>query len=451
MRHAPKPRNTRNGLKWRDGRPRWEPSPASRKLGLKGVDLKDVEGKWISERGEAIGHCDARQLWAQMIREAAQEGAAGAEAGSDLRMALEGLQQPQEPAQRLRRLLLQDLVDKAQALVSGQDAAAGVSVARAPRTVERLVEAYFEAVDGRGPPDVPRPKIKPGTRQAYAAQRAPFLARFAGRAVAGIKRQELIAWYEDLVKTASSIATANLRLGATSAFLAYAYDLEWIPVSPAVKLGIGKAHGRRVFWTMEEEAAFVPWCDANGYADVADAVAAGLWTGARIVDLCAADLQDLGEPTWRFVPIKTEDGGKEAMPAITAPVRARIDRRRAAAIDDPVRHFNATPFLWDPEAQRRHTTRSVWKRFVAAKAEALAAGAVPETLALKKQQDTRDTCITRLWLAGVEISRMWSWTGHAQEGIEEILKEHYIVLLEAGQVEMGQQLQAWAAKQGVAL
>jgi integrase len=61
-----------------------------------------------------------------------------------------------------------------------------------------------------------------------------------------------------------------------------------------------------VFWTLEEERAFVAWCDAHGYADVADAVTFGLWTGARPIDMCAADLEDLAGDVWRFTPIKTE-------------------------------------------------------------------------------------------------------------------------------------------------
>jgi hypothetical protein len=33
---------------WRDGRPRWEPSPTLRKLGWKGRDLKDGKGSYLS-------------------------------------------------------------------------------------------------------------------------------------------------------------------------------------------------------------------------------------------------------------------------------------------------------------------------------------------------------------------------------------------------------------------
>lgn len=445
MRRPPAPTNTRNGLKWRDGRPRWEPSPANRAIGIRGLDLKDLEDRWIAERGLAIAICDSRTLWAQMFREARQEGQEGQEAAAALRQALEALTQPQEPEKRLRRALVQDLLDLARRQLDGQDAAIGAPLVRGVRTVERLVEAFTEAVD------TGRVKIKPRTRTAYFAQRQPFLARFAGRGVGSLRRAELIAWYDELLKVETT-ANANMRLAGAGAFLKYAWDQEWIPASPAQKLGLQKAKGRRVFWTLEEEQAFVPWCDAHGYPDVADGVTSGLWTGARISDLCALDLDELADrQSWRFVPIKTEKGGQEAMPGITGAFRARLERRTAAAAGDQVRHLNATPFLWHPEQQRRHTPDSYWRRYVKARAEALAAEAVPDTLAGKNQQDTRDTCITRLWLAGVDPARMWTWTGHSKDDVEAILREHYLVLVEAGQLEMAKQLEAWAQQQKVSL
>ena len=34
-------------LKWRDGRPRWEPGPTLRAKGWKGRDLKSEQGEWL--------------------------------------------------------------------------------------------------------------------------------------------------------------------------------------------------------------------------------------------------------------------------------------------------------------------------------------------------------------------------------------------------------------------
>lgn len=42
---------------WRDGRPRWEPSPTARTFGFKGVDLKDENGRWLSYE-DAVARAD---------------------------------------------------------------------------------------------------------------------------------------------------------------------------------------------------------------------------------------------------------------------------------------------------------------------------------------------------------------------------------------------------------
>lgn len=443
--------NTRNGLKWRDGRPRWEPSPANRKAGLRGCNLRDLDGRWITDRGLAISLCDLRTGWAALIREAQAGGPAGDAALQDLAEALAALPQPQEDAQRLRRLLVQDLIDVAQALVAGAAANSADYVRRGARTAERLLENYFDAVD-RGQVKVEGRPLRASTRMAYWAQRHRFLARFAGRPVASITQRELKDWYEDELTADCSLSTANLCMAAVAAWLTWAAHEGWITVNPAHKLKLRKPDGRLMFWTLEEEESFTAWCDANRYEDVADAIVAALWTGARPIDLCAANLEQLAGDVWRFTPIKTERKNQEAMPAIMAPVRARVDRRMAAAAADTVRHLRgSTPFLWHPTMQRRHTVRSLRHRFKEAKAKALAAGAVPASLAEKRVQDTRDTCITRLWEAGITPARMWPWTGHSQESIERILRHHYLFLRERGMLELAEALETWATKERVRL
>jgi hypothetical protein len=54
-------------LKWRAGRPRWEPGPLLRKRGFKGIDLKDEAGAWLSR--EASKHL-ARDINAKLAEAA---------------------------------------------------------------------------------------------------------------------------------------------------------------------------------------------------------------------------------------------------------------------------------------------------------------------------------------------------------------------------------------------
>ncbi|HZL00502.1 MAG TPA: hypothetical protein VFC47_11445 [Caulobacteraceae bacterium] len=428
----------RNGLKWRDGRPRWEPSPASRALGLKGLDLKRPDGTWM-DRGEAIGAADARALWAAMLRAAAAGGIPGAEALADLRRVLDRLTAPADPTAAARRALIGDLLAAARTRL-GEAVQAGDRIpARRERTVARMVEAYFASDDV---------SIAPATRNAYGTHGRRLVARHGEARVAEVTRGQLVAWYRELTAGGLGLANANQCMGATAAFFAWAarQDPPWLGASPARELGLKAAPGRRVFWSMEAERAFVGWADANGYADIADGIVAGLWTGARIGDICAANLSHLAGEVWRFTPAKTAKRGQEAMPAIMEPLRARIARRRGqlvAAIDGA--------FLFDPRSGRRYDANTFGHRFGLARATFAAQEGAPEGFSGLRVQDTRDTCITRLWESGVAPSRMWPWTGHSQRSIEAILREHYIVLREQGALAMAGQLATWARAQGVAL
>lgn len=435
------PRNTRNGLKWRDGRPRWEASPTNRAAGLRGVDLRVPDGRWLS-RGEAIDICDSRTLWAQAIREALTGGPAGADAFDDIRAALSGLKAVTDEAGRLRHALIADMLDHARAIVEG--GAVDTTLRSAgTRTVEALTLAYFD--DDR----IQRDRA-PSTLSAYRSMAKRLVAKFGGRPVAQLTRRNLMEWYEDELLEDLTVATANLCIGATAAFLRWAHDKEWIVASPADRLGLRSATGRLVFWTIEDERAFVNWCDANGYTDIGDGITAGLWTGARIGDICSATLEDMAGQVWRFTPEKTRRKQQEAMPAIMAPLRARLDRRAIDARRGP-RFLNATPFLWDHRTQRRYTANTFGHRFREARTAFVASGEATDGFGVKRTQDTRDTCITRLFLADVQISRMWTWTGHSSKSIERILRDHYIVLREEGAMQLAGKLATWAEKEGVPL
>jgi hypothetical protein len=110
---------------------------------------------------------------------------------------------------------------------------------------------------------------------------------------------------------------------------------------------------------------------------------------------------------------------------------------------------HAIPFLWDERNGRRHTSETIGDRFREARTGAVAAKAVPATFADKQLRDTRDTCVTRLWAAKVELQSICSWGGWAFETASVILKEHYLSLLEAGALETADQLKVWAVAQGL--
>lgn len=424
--------NLRNGLVWRDGRPRWEPSPASRRLGLKGRDLKGLDGAWL-ERGAAVQAADARALWAGAIRKAA---AGGERARQDLATVLGRLGVPQDAAAAERRELVGDLISAAR-VVLGHVADAKSPLSRGERTVAALVAAYF-ASDAL--------EVTASTLKAYRTQSKKLVAAFGERHVTNLAGRELAAWRKELLAGGLGLASANQAIGATGAFYAWGVSEGWLASSPAVRLKLTAAPGRLVMWEAVQETAFVTWCDANGFVDVADAVVALLWTGVRPIDLCAANLSDLAGETWRLTPQKTRRRGLEALPAIMPQVRARLARRAAqlvSAIDGA--------FLINPTLGKRHTPSSLRARFDAARAAMVDQGAAPGGLEGLRLQDCRDTCVTRLWEAGVAPERLWTWTGHSKTSVERILRRHYLVLRERGSLDMAEQLAVWARREGLGL
>lgn len=446
------PTNLRNGLKWRNGRPRWEPSPANRACGFSGMDLKDAAGLWL-DRGGATTAADARTLWASVVREALRDTDAGSVARGHLRIALERLPpMPEDAEGRARRQLVADLIEHGRAALEGREPGVTAALACGPRTVKSMVEGFFGDAQAQA-------RITAQTRKAYRTQSHKLIERFGPVRVDEITRPQMRRWYLDLIASVS-IATANQAIGAAGAFFTWAtwQDPAWLKDNPCTKLGRVSTPGRRVFWTVAEEQAFIPWCDANGYTDVADCVTVCLWTGARQIDPCAATLGDLEGKTWRYVPEKTKKNAQEALPGLLSPVTRRVERRRRELADHPLRHLNDPPFLWDYRTGRRHDSASIYRRFDAAKKAAIAAGVLPETFAEKRLQDTRDTCVTRLWAAftsrqaGTQgkgaLERIATWGGWALDTVQKILRDHYLSLLDEGAIESAGLLATWAAAQG---
>lgn len=456
MKQPAAPNNLRNGLSWRDGRPRWEPSPANRKLGLKGKDLKDDAGGWL-DRGMAIGAADKRRAWADVIREAHDPGPAGDEARRQLRKVLDDLPAPADAGDRHARALVADLIEAARAHLEHRDVVAGVALMGGPRTVGAMFDGYFAD---------PTLTVTASTLDAYRTQAKKVRAKFEAQRVDTLTTGQLRAWYLELVtgqvdgrgpivKPAYGLATANQAVGAFAAALQWARFADWIQLSPAAQLKLQTPAGRRIFWTMAEEAALSDFCDSHGFADVTDGVVAMLWTGARPVDICAANLPDLMGRAWRYVPVKTRKSQREALPGLTPPLQARVAMVAARPIQTRDRAY-----LVKPSTGRRHTPDTLNERFREMLGLAAAMGINEpwvSTLQDKQLRDCRDTCITRLWESVPDIKldggllRICNWTAHALKDAEEVLRDHYVCLREEAAEETAAHLMVWAAKNGVKL
>lgn len=433
------PANLRNGLKWREGRPRWEPSPKNREAGIRGLDLKRADGSWMN-RGEAIAAADARHLWAAIVREARQDGPRAVEARQNIRDALAGLPAALTAQERHERALLADLVELARATVEAREEQSVRAGAFAPLTVAAMRAGYFRDVE-RGVVELAASSV-----ENYTSMSKRLVAKFGERRVDELHRGDMRNWYVEL-KGELSLSTANQTLKIAGALFKWAtlQSPPWCENNPCSELGMTTAPGRLVFWERFETDPFEIWCDANGYVDVADAQTLGVWTGARPSDMCRANLPDLAGDTWRFKPKKTERRSTlEANPGLIQAVKDRVERRKAAAEAATVRPLGPVPFLAHPQSGARHTVRSLRGRFNEALAAAILSESVPASAQDKHVQDWRDSCLTLLW-EGIGLERIPTWTGHSPKDVATILRAHYVVVRDAYARESARKLEAYIA------
>jgi len=441
----------RNGIKLRNGRPRWEPSPANRAAGIKGRDMRDLHGAWINDRGLLTTLADARLDWAGLYREALAKDASGIEARANMRELIERLPPAISMEDRLKRANVADILEKCIALVQQSDETYTTSTNGI--TVNDLVKSYLAAIDSGeaasllsdNGEEIPI-DISANTIRQYKTQLKKLVTRFDRTDITTITAGNMKGWYEQIAKDIS-IHTANVAIGAAGAVFRWAIWKGWLTPAefPVQKIGRHKAAGRRVYWPLKVEMAFEEWCDANGYEDVADAVVGLCWSGARQVDLCKAYTHELLN-SWTYMPQKTAKRGVEAMPGVMPRFTRRIELRNERARRDGVSYLpNAVPFLFNPVTKKLHNSNSIGTRFRDARREAARSGEeLFEELLELRLQDTRDTCVTRLFMAEIPLANIIPWTGHSAKSAEDILRDHYRVIREEEALETTRRFELYA-------
>lgn len=241
-------------LKWRNGRPRWEPSPALRAKGYQGRDLKDAMGGWMT-------------LWAAC-----------------------------EAAQAINRM-----VDDGVAEAKGRPAA---------RTLAALldsVEALPKFRDN-APVEDARRKVRRLSRDTRAGYRGYFnIARaWAGDVPAGsITPADAETFYDALVDERGHV-TANRCIAAVSMAFAHGIDkLQWLTHNPFKAIDKVPEDGRLVMWGPAENIVFVQCADWLGWHDIADAHVVALMTAQSRIDILAMPELDLATDVFRLPRHKT--------------------------------------------------------------------------------------------------------------------------------------------------
>lgn len=209
-------------LKWRNGRPRWEPGPKLRGAGWRGQDLKDEAGQWL-----------------------------GIEAAIAAAVARNGEVATSKPARR-------------------RQPRAGA------RTVGMLVREWERS------PRLARKAAS--TRRDYKLKADVFLAEFGAEAVAALEKADLYAWWERLYKDRGH-AMANGVLAVARLILSYGEIKGWRRDNPARQLQLETVPPRVVVWSDSEVADAVAAADAMRLAALADAIVLALHTGQRQGDV----------------------------------------------------------------------------------------------------------------------------------------------------------------------
>lgn len=406
-------------FKWRNGRPRWEPGPALRRLGLVGVDLKNASGQWLSE-GDAIMRAQALNAEADAQR-----------LGS-------------KPPQR--------------------------GIPRVPHSCEDLWERYRQSTKFT--------ELAEATRYDYEAKAQPFLygftatrhqefgARtikpgeriegFAPYSVAAIDKPIMFGFAEILAFQKGKSMGLGIVAVARRLF-SFAELIGWRSENsnPAFRLELARPAPRLRLGTPAEIAALVSASDAMPVMDrhgrqrgllhsMGDAIVLALHSGQRQRDVLAMPDTIVDAERIRLSQFKTGAAVDVKMtPACSARMAAAKGRSRAGDVVP----LDARPIIVHEgtrEAYNAHTFRHLY-----ADVRAEAAKACPSVADLQFL-DLRDTAVTRLALAGCSKWQIASITGHSFESIDRILK-HYLVLSAEFADPAIDLLVAWMEKEGIAI
>lgn len=384
---------------WRDGRPRYFPSPKHRKLmGYKGEDLRHGGGAWFTVE-ECSAWSDIRLAEIEEKGARLDEGAPPAKIKHQVRAA---------HASRLPTLgqVITDFIEKD------------------PRNQGK------EIVEGRKR----RKPRKPNTIRFYKNSAAQIEYLDKGRfwfELAGAITTANLETLLDRLEIVNGLATARgartmlscaFKFGKKRnkvSFNPVALSDERLPVlAPRVRYG-----------SIAEMKSLIAAADAIGRHDVGDAICLGLWTAQRQGDrLALSDMQisDAG--------ILFRQNKKDGQPLLIPRAPELAQRLQAARQRRKEWRTNYPHIVLDEVARRPFKAdwyRKVFREVRNAACEGVTADdgtqlteACP-SLHDFTDQDLRDTAVTWLALAGCDKFEISSITGHGLASIDNILK-HYL-------------------------
>ncbi len=372
---------------WRDGRPRFTPSPELRARGFKGKDLKHEDGRWLT-RGEAVDWSIAFKADLQPVK-------------------------AQAPRQ------------------------AGRAVSIAPHgllTVEALFHDWFLSRKFQIPAN-PKEAWKLRLSGICYAKKTAQDYRWKASV---IEKDHMDIWtapaqalttaivhglFEELLQT-RGLATARSTILTLSTAMSWAMRRGHVrlPANPCLRLGMASPAPRIRYATRAELNALTASADALGWPEMGDSFILAVWTGQRQADRLA--LIDHGLKSGRRIFKQFKTGEIVAIrqaPQVEARLAMSRARRAAHGIGSP--HIILNEKTWQPFGYKAYNLAfNAILAHAAAACPSLAGGG--GALAFH-EADLRDTAVTWLALAGATIPEICAISGHSLASATRILK-HYL-------------------------
>lgn len=380
-------------LKWRDGRPRWEPGPRLRHA-FSARDLKNDAGAWL---GLEAAIAKAKAL------------------NDDVALWRKGVVTPTAKPKTSRK---------------------------PSRTCDALWEIYEASPKWQ--------KLAAITRRDYKSKIGVFLDEFGPEHVAALTMADLYTWWEKLYNDRGH-AMANGIIACTRAMLSYGIKKGWRVDNPAKSLGLETVEPRVVVWSPSEVEDFVTKADKLGYFGVADAVAIGLHTCQRQGDVLHLEFVSAVNGRANFRQGKT--GARVSVPFSPA-LEERIEKIKTRRRSGPIAELQLAGELVRDKRGKHYTRETFGRDFRDVReklaADQIEAGQKEPSILGKMYLDLRDTGITRLALAGATVAEIRAISGHSLETIHKVLA-HYLALDDRMADAAIAKLKTWMEQEGIAI
>ncbi|WFS02183.1 hypothetical protein [Rhizobium tumorigenes] len=381
---------------WRNGRPRFMPSPSLRKLDYVGEDLKNADGSWMS-----AGQCLewSREFERQVARHKAS---------------LPKARKQQPKKARTEPVPLTRIYP-----------------------VHQLFQEYLHPLHNPGIADLAEKTTREYRyKTVVIEEEAPDIWQAE---VEALDREICRGLYDTLrIKRGLNTAHGTMRvLGTAIEWAMSRGKLRGLQINPAHKLKMKTPPPRLRVGSIAEINHYVATADAMGWHEIGDMITLGVWSGQRQADRLLLMLA--GEEDGRFIFRQEKTGAivkiKKAPELVDRLTKAQTRRREKGIKSDLVivNERGQQPFQPSYYSHRLLDIRKA------------AATTMPSIRDLR-DQDFRDTAVT--WLARAECTpfEIASITGHSFATVMDILK-HYLALDDGMSDRAIEKMVTWYEKQ----